>query len=252
MKNILKNTATIFCFLLVGFSYMNAQDKKAWLQEVLTYEKASSNSGDTSLENKNIALSYVVKSTNWDDETSVSNVRMYKKKEQMNFFSEQVSIYQDRKEAYIILPAQKIIIINSTVQQNKSSKIGDDFFEMRKAFLDSCEIVRCEVISPISKNKILVLRNKLYDEDDAIKINTMTYEFNSDQKKIISIKMDYNEGFKIKHLVMIFKDFNTNSNYQFISPKRVIVDKNGNLLPRYQSYELVDNRDNATQQKKVR
>jgi hypothetical protein len=195
----------------------------------------------------NIHLSYNIKVTNWDDHVTVSNVSLHKKGTNMHFLSEQANIYMDEKEIVVVVPSQKMLFINAAAQEINSHRISDEFFEMRRAFLDCCIVVKCESKTP--ESKILVLRVDPKKVDENVHIKSMTYNYNPVAEVINSVKINYDEEYKVKQLVITYKELNTESNYKFSPAKDYIVDWRGHIRDKYRSYEIVDNRDQKTKSK---
>jgi len=215
-----------------------AQSKSECINEVLSYDSMNKPKAD-SAGTQNTFVSYVLRVTNWDDETTTSNVKMYKKGDNMNFFSEQANIYMDEKEVLIIMPEQKVMVINTLNKQNKGG-LNDDFFEMRRAFIDSCQVIKCEQKSPVSKTLVLKSRTRM---NGLSSIESMTYEYNPAAKKIISVNVKYYNSYKLKQLVMVFKEYNPVSAYKFLPVKKYYSDRRGNINENYKDFEIVDNRD---------
>jgi hypothetical protein len=243
----MKRTSVIIFVLafLLQREVILAQSNNDCLKEVVALEEKNNYSNDTSITNKNIFISYSVKVTDWDDQIVVSNTKIYKKNEYMHFFSEQANIYQDAKEAVMILPQQRVAIINSTNKELLNTKINDAFFDMRRKFIDSCEVVRCDNVG-----KIKTLELKVKKNDGSHNIASMIYEYDTDLGKILFVKINYNKDFKVKQIQINYKDFNLNSTYQFASARKYLVDNNGKLLPKLKGYEFVDNRDQKKKNKK--
>ncbi len=234
----------VFVFKWHG-NLLCAQTNNDCLKEIATLEEKINVAKDSSLINNTIALSYSVRVTNWEDEVTVSNIKVYKKDTYMHFFTEQANIYQDANEVVMILPIQKMAIISSTSKDITKNKLGDAFYEMKKQFMDSCEVVRCEMVG---SKKILEL--KVVKPQYNVNIINMVYEYDVAQGKILTVKVNYNEDYKIKQMITTYKDFNTNSTYQFASARKYIADKSGKPLAKLAGYEFVDNRDQKKGKKK--
>lgn len=213
-----------------------AQTKDACIDEVLSYETMGKPEAD-SVSSTGTYFSYALRVTNWDDEITLSNIKMYKKGKYMNFFSEQATIYTDENEVMIIMPEQKVIIINS-IDKEKKSAINDNFYELRKEFIDSCDVVKCEAKN--ATTKILVLKAR---QQGLLAIEDMTYEYNPVEKKIISIKINYAKNYKLKQMVMIYKEYDGASTYKFSAVKKYYSDRHGNVNDTYKGFEIVDNRE---------
>jgi hypothetical protein len=227
-----------------------AQDNQAdCLKEILSYDELynPSKSKDTAKAEPNIFISYSIKTINWEDETTISNIKIHQMGSKMHFFSEQAAIYLDDKNAVIVMPIQKIVVLNSLNEELANNKLNDGFYEMRQKFLDSCKIIKCEIKT--NGIKILVLKVDQTKDDNSIMIETMTYEYNPNLKKILSVKVDYNSDYKVKQLTMTYRDFNLTNDYVYYPSSSYVLDRKGNMLEKYKNYEIVDNRDNKPNSK---
>ncbi len=238
MKNYLIKLQYVLIFIC-GVSYSQKQDH--CLKEIFDIEESMSLKGDTSVKNKTVFMNYTVKNTDWDDQTITSNIKMYKNEQYLHFFSEQVNIYRDEKEVVIVLPIQKVIIISSTTTRLNNYKMSDSFLEMRKEFMDSCQVVRCE--SAGGQNKLIALKVDPTKVDPSIKMKDIIYEYNNEAKKITSVKVNYQSDYKIKQMFTTYKAIEIGSVYSFFPARRAVSDKKGNLLGKYAGYEIIDNRD---------
>ncbi|MEO6302811.1 MAG: hypothetical protein ABIP51_06540 [Bacteroidia bacterium] len=236
----------ILTILLLGNNVF-AQNGKDCVNEVVLLNELNDHKNDTALKDKSVRLSYSVRVTDWEDETTISNVKVYKKNYLMHFFSEQVNVYQDDREVLLILPLQKVALLNNNDKRLTNVKMTDAFFEMRNSFLDSCEVISCSTTD--KNNKVLILKVIAKKVRDDIKITKITYEYNMEQKKIISVKLDYQNDYKLKQMLIVYKEFMVGAEYSFYPAKSYILDKKGNLLPKYKTYEFVDNRDKKSNSK---
>ncbi len=247
MKNkniiILLFVVTVLAFTASPlFAQVQSQDGKACLEELLEIEEKNSiknYKGGSDV----FHLNYSVSTTDWDNHTVNSNVKVYKSSSNMHFFSEQGIIYQDEEELYMVLPMQKVVMISSTNKEAFNTQIGDDFYAFRKKFLDSCEVVSCNVQDKNTDIKTLSLKvsNK---PKEAIHIIKMVYRYNTKTQKIISVTTYYDKKYKVKKVVMRFNKVSLTANYKFNKSKKYVFGNKGVLLSKYANYEVVDNRDN--------
>ncbi len=193
-------------------------------------------------ENSVFYLNYKVRTTDWDNQTVDSNVKVYKGKGNLYFFSEQGQMFQDEKDFFLILPIQKVVIMNSTNKEMASAKFGNDFFQFRKGFIDSCEVVRCE--TPPQTPDIKILEMKVKDDlGGKIHVKKMIYKYNVKTEKIISTVSEYSKDYKVKKIEMVFNEVDLNNDYKFGKARKMVLDRNGRLLAKYKGYELVDDRE---------
>ncbi|PBQ30226.1 hypothetical protein CNR22_00115 [Sphingobacteriaceae bacterium] len=220
------------------------------IDDIKRCERLMDFQADSLFAEKNLYVNYVVKATNWEDETTVSNVQMHRKKDQLHFFSEQVSIYSDSKETVMVMPYQKVLMVSSIENQKANNKnIGDNFIELKKAFLESCEVVKCENIT--DGVKIIVLKNNPEKNDNSLlRITEMTYELNPKLGTVISVKINYTTDYKVKEITTTYKEYSEESSYDFLPVKSYISDRKGNLLTKFKDYEFIDNREEVASAKK--
>ena len=236
----MKNTFLILrAILFVSPLITQAQNKNECIAELLSYESMVKPTSDSIAMAQNIFFNYTVRATNWDNETTVSNVKMYRQGPNLNLFSEQALIYKDETETLIVIPEQKVVIINSTLDEKKEN-LNYNFFEMREMFMDSCDVVKCEQKN--TNYKTLVLRAKK-NNDDLFQIESMTYEYNPLEKKILSVKVDYKSDYKLKQMIIIYKEYTTTAAYKFPIVKKQYADKRGNIVAAFKDFEIIDNRD---------
>jgi hypothetical protein len=247
MKNYSIRISALVSFVFLLNIVLQAQADRKCIEEILLFEDSNNLRNDSTVKNKNIYISYMVKVTDWEDMVTVSNVKIYKDENNMHFFSEQANLIQDQKEVLIVLPSQRILILNSTDKKLNNQRLNQEFFAIRKEFLDSCEVVKCE--NRDENNKVAVLKIRPEKTSPAIKIRTITYEYNTSEKKITSVTVDYTADYRIKQLYMNYKDMSLASTYSFMPLKSYYMDKKGNVLPKYKDYELVDNRDKKVKSK---
>jgi hypothetical protein len=212
------------------------------IKEIIMLNDLNDHRNDTSINNKCIKVAYSVRVTDQDNETTVSNVKVYKNGTKMHFSSEQVTIIQDDKEALMILPQQKLIFLNSMDKRMADIKLSQAFFEVRNSMLDSCEVSKFDVNTNGNKVAVLKMPKSKFKRND-LHINFITYEYNMVSKKIISVKIDYDSEYKMKQMFTVYKEFVVGAEFSFAQPKAYALDKKGNLLPKFAGWEFIDNRE---------
>jgi hypothetical protein len=228
--------------LLAGVLSLSAQDD--CLREVLEYEKNTAPISDSATADKNVYFSYTVKATDWENESTISNVKIYKRGGEMHFFSEQVNMYSDEKETIVEMPGQKIIMWNETHPSGKRNSI-DLSAQWRKEFLDSCRVVSCK--SSGKNTRLLILKANPAYMEAGIRIAEMHFEYDTEKKKVLSVKTTYYSDYKLKNLLVIYREYTPESSYAFTPFRSRFIDRKGRLTEKYRSYELVDNRDKKTE-----
>jgi hypothetical protein len=231
----------LFAMLTSNLISQVKEDGKTCINEVVKYEANTINIEDTSLARKNIFMHYTVKATNWEEETTISNVKLYRMGLNMHFFSEQANIYMDEKDVLIVMPYQRMVVINNNNQELSKKRFNEDFFDMRRSFLDSCTVLKCELRD--ANHKIAVLKVNPAKAAENILIDNMVYEFDPVAGKILSVTVNYLIDYKLKQMAVFYHDISTTSVYTFPSLRSQILDKKGNVRDKYKNYEIVDSRD---------
>lgn len=232
----------IMAVLTLLYSSSFAQNNKECVAEVLKIEEQ--NTYNKAVQNPSAVfyMNYMVSTTDWDNQTVNSNVKICKQNEFVHFFSEQGQIYQDGKESYCVLPIQRVVIMSTMDENLKNFTVGDNFYEFRKTFFDSCQVVRCEVVSQKPLTKILELK-VLKDFEGMINIERIIYKYDVQSSKLLSVTTYYNKKYKVKKIDITINEINNNYTYTFNKARRYVLDKNGKILPKYNGYEIVDNRE---------
>lgn len=219
-----------------------SQTGKDCIKEIIMLNDLSDHRNDTSINNKCIKVAYSVRVTDQDNETTVSNVKVYKNGAKMHFASEQVTIIQDDKEALMILPQQKLIFLNSMDKRMADVKLSQAFFDIRNTMLDSCDVTKLDVNTNGNKVAVLKIPKSKFKRDD-LHINYITYEYNMESKKIISVKIDYDSEYKMKQMFTVYKEFVVGAEFSFSQPRFYALDKKGSLLSKFAGWEFIDNRE---------
>jgi hypothetical protein len=133
------------------------------------------------------------------------------------------------------------LILSSTDKRLNNIRTGDELLQMRKSFIDSCDLVKYEKLP--NGNKLLVLKSNPSKTNASVKISSITYEYNAEQKKIVNAKVTYNNTYKIKQMTVVYNDFNSASKHKYSSVRSYYSDRKGHVVDKYKDYELVDNRD---------
>lgn len=236
----LKNKIVLSSLLLV-YVVCYSQKNTTCINEVFAIEEKNSIRNFNEID-KTYRLDYALKTIDWENQIINSHVRAYKNKDNMHFYSDQGVIYQDEKEIYMVLPIQKIVIVNTSPKDINHLKVKDDFYEFRKKFLDSAEVVECKIIPQSPDIKVLELKIN-NDLGGVLHLKSMIYKYDVKAQKILSIDMFYNDKYKVKEMQITFNEVGLTDKYKFNSARKYVVDRNGKLLAKYGDYELVDNRN---------
>jgi hypothetical protein len=211
------------------------------IQEIMQSDPLQ-NTNDSVSHSKNIYLKYTLKTTDWDDVNTFSNVRLYRNGDKTHFFSDQANMFISETTALVEIPEQKLLVISHVPVIKGAAALNDKYEEMRHVFLDSCDVVVCEQ-DRRSGHRLLKLKAKPGLAVYGIFITEMVYEYDTLQKKMYSVSVTYTNDYKIKNMTILYHECDQNSRYAFPDPERLFFDRKGQLRPPYSEYELVDNRD---------
>lgn len=223
---------------------LNINAQKECLDELLVLLKKDTTKSDTASVDKTIYTNYSIKVTNWDDETVVSNVKIYSKNGMLNMQSEQALVYQDDHEVLVVLPTQQLVFLNETTKQLNNVKYSSAFYEMRYDFFSSSIVEKCEVNGD---NKIIYARVNPNPEDESIKIKYFKCTFNLKTQRAVSMTFDYLPEYKLKQYTITYFENKEVDNYKFFPAKSYYFNSKGKPLDKYKNYTFQDNRKNGKQ-----
>lgn len=234
----MKNLLTTVLLLAVGSPLFAQLNASACVKEIIAYEDALYQK----INNQNtVYVNYKTTAIDWDKNLASAEVKLYKNKENIHFFSDEGNLFKDSENMFLVLPTQKLIVADKVTDQMGAMNYNEEFIELRKRFLLSSELVKCEITDSIKGIKQVTLRVK-EDLEGIIEIEEMSYQYDTQQGKIISTTVLYSNNYKIRKLMTTYLDFNPNSTYKFKKSNRYILASNDKLLSKYNGFELIDNR----------
>lgn len=225
-------------FVILGVSNILAQGSEC-LKEVLAFEDSIYLHKKVNL-NKPFFIHYAVRSEDWDKNIVYSNVKLYQGKGGMHFYADQVNIFADEKEMYMILPEQKVIIIN-LVEKKAPNQNMDEFLKYKKKFLSNCEIESCKTIDSLKNVKQLKLKVK-DGINDFLAIRSMSYKIDTQTSKVLATSVSYTKEYKLKKMDIKYIDYQALNHFSFGKARKKVLGSNGKLLAKYKGYEILDER----------
>jgi len=217
-----------------------AQQKEQCIQDILKLEEQIYLKKYLEGE-KPVYIHYEIVTTDWQNKSITSKVKIYKGFNNMHFFSDQANIYQDEKDILMVLKTQKLIMRENSSEKLVNEKINDQMLFAKKQFLQSCELIKCENLATDKTLKIVELKAK-DDMDGVLFIDEMTYTYNPTTNKLIKSTISYKKGYKVKTINIKYHQLDMASNYKFYKAPKYVVNKKGELLVKYAKFELIDNR----------
>jgi hypothetical protein len=231
----MRNFIQVYFFICIT-SWSLSQD---CLEQVLAIED-SIYADRKNLNNKTAFVHYKVRSEDWEKEVVQSEVKMYQDQKHMYFLSEQVDIFSDDKEMFLVLKQQKVILGNISQKNPKASE--DEFLKFRKTFLKNCEVQSCYFSDSLKGIKTLKLTVK-EDVNELVHIKSMTYKIDIKNNRLISNSVTYTKKYKLKSMEMNYMDYKFLNSYNFSKPSKLILNQKGKLLEKYKGYEFIDDRN---------
>jgi len=232
---------TIFIlFFILSIRIFAQQDSSSCIREVLSYEDKLYEKLDNE---QTIYLNYKTTAIDWENNVASSEVKTYKNSNNIHFFSNEGLIYQDENDVFLILPKQRLIIIDKVTEEIKERRKNDNFTQLRKQFLLNSSLVFCKIIDSIQGIKEVRLRVQ-EELEGIIEIEEISYIYNTKTENIITTTVWYSNNYKIKKMITTYINFDKNSPYKFKKANRYVLANNKKLLNKYQSFKLIDNRSN--------
>jgi len=191
---------------------------------------------------KPLYVNYDIKTIDWENNTINSSVKIYRGHNNLHFFSTQANIYQDEKDILMVLKTQKIIVRENSSEKIVNNGVNEEFIQVKRKFLEGCELVKCEN-SPTSKSVKIVELKVTDDMKGLLYIDKMAYLYNPTANKLIKSIISYKKGYKVKRIEIKYNQLNLASDYKFYSAKKYVLSKKNTLLAKYSAYELIDNRE---------
>jgi hypothetical protein len=239
-NNTVKKLVLLLCLFFVGHFW--SQNDRNCLKELLAIEKLHGDMSKSMAEGKCLYIHYTIKTEDWENSAVVSNIKMYQGSKRLHFFSEQVNIFSDEREVLIVLPKQKVVILNGSSPELSDNQLSESFLKLKRGFLDSCEVQSC--VTNQQGHTMLTLKvDRKKSIDPNTKINTMVFEYDAAQQRIISTTVSYRKDYKLKQMTVIYRDIDPLSAYQFPPLRQNVIDREGRLVKSYRDYELMDGRD---------
>jgi hypothetical protein len=174
---------------------------------------------------------------------SISRVKMRAGKDQTEIISSQMEFYQDRVNAFTVLPSRKLIYWGDSQQGiKKDTAQTNDLHEIQRRVFASSTLKSCTAVennSQYDKEFVLIpdaeLIKRFGFKDITYYVNTRT---GSLYRALISYKMGPFEYVEVTYLEISYQ-----ADAVWNEPvKSKILNPQGKLLTRYSGYELIDMR----------
>jgi hypothetical protein len=172
------------------------------------------------------------------------DVKIYVNKNQMHYVTSNVSVYQDQKDAFMLVKNPKVIFRTESGYNSEN----DELLQLLAVFSDSV-LATSRVIDyheghNSKKDKIQLITIETSKEAvDAMNVERVVYQVNKTRDKIEKMTMFYVYGYKYKKTVLTHLETDLNYKRKMTVPvSSLFLSPNGQLYDKYKSYRYIDNR----------
>ena len=188
------------------------------------------------------SLDYQVRSKprQYNTPETILRVKMRASKNQMEVVSSQIEAYQDKENAFTLVPSRKIIYWGDSQLNKKDTADRNDFLKLQSLALDHSKIKSCKELRSGNYDKEIILspdaglRKKFGFKEITFLINTKT---NSVYRTLLSYTAGQFEYVEVTYLSLNYREKTGGLNYSVKSKFLTPQDK---LLAKYSGYELID------------
>lgn len=241
----MNKTKIIVAFFLLLTVVVQAQDK--CLNEVKNVYQSWTKQVNDSREN-NVYLKYSMEIITGEGEQLKNNrstVELISNQESSFFSSADLKVYQDKSHTVSILSDKKIIVINNVVGENyKKEKLGQFEFLQEELF-NQLETKECEIVSINGKEYKKVTLKTTTAGAKEFKMETIQFLLDKERNIVKEIQVSYVEGHRFHSMKMniIKQDLNYSKNNLTKKVLSNVLTTSGELIGKYASYQLIDNRN---------
>jgi hypothetical protein len=246
---------TLFFTLLTALPLLSflAPPKDACIDEVRSmYKKFNDITALRNAGSKVYFLDYSVKSVTKDslkDGIKASFIRMWMDSKKMEVQSDDMQVYQDEKNAFVVIPSRKMILRNDPDRRENKAKSGliskaqDTLFALSK-------VLSCGMIGNTSFKQVVLEVNE--SGRQLLKISKMSFVIDTRSHEFKNMRLDFaggenQDGNRIMYVCYDFKTLSMDCKDKILStdfaPRFLASEKE--LNPKYKGYTLVDNRLSA-------
>lgn len=174
-------------------------------------------------------------------EPSKVESKIYKGKDKLIMESGDVAIYQDEKDAFMVIHPLKRIVWTKKEEKTEKSKpfeMGD----LQKLILSESKMIYCKKIEP-NEGDVIQVKLKMNEKiSDDIKVDFLIIDFDNSAGRIIKVQSVFGPGQQLDRQIVAFQNIDFNYSGKKIPAARTMIFKsNGELLAGLANYSLIDN-----------
>ena len=173
-----------------------------------------------------------------------NDVNIYMSKDQLHYLTNDIEVYQDFRDAFMIIHSKKIVMWTISAINREKEKRLKDLIQLRDTLFHYCEVKNCENQKYSDGRNIQKTTLKLHpDAQRTFKMNTISYWYDLDKEVVTKVVTDFIPGYEAKKMTVIYKNINLDSDKKLHKPVAgLILNKKLKLLSKYKGYHLIDNR----------
>lgn len=234
----------IFLLLIPLFSFqLKEDDCMAFLKEV--FKKVSISEMPAS--GKAYYIEYEVKTSLKDKSISpsVSKVNLWMGSDQMQVVSSQMELYQDKSNAYTVIPFRKTIYLAESTYGKEIGK-DQDWNVLKSKVLENSTLDYCKSTSTDGSYDREISITPSENVRKLFRITNVRFLINSTNKNIYKAILFYGPSEKIESVEVLFHQVNLDYKGPVLNTqlKNKFFNTDGSLKAPYKEYSLVDVRNN--------
>ena len=161
----------------------------------------------------------------------------------MEYESNVMSYYMDEKNTFVIMHPQKVVVLSDGGVKNRTNKYAN-IVAVEDTLLKHSTITSCVNVNSDGKTlkQIFLTTDKIFRT--ATSIAKVEYLYDLGEERVVKSTMRYAEKSPKKEDVILYKKVDYDYNISpFKNASEKVLTTNGSLLPKFKTYQLIDNRN---------
>ncbi len=242
----MKCNSLIAILLVLGIPVSKAQfPGKECLKKVRQYAQKI-NQMDFPEDNEVYFIHYAQEVVMWDSlhyPTTRADVKLLMSKDQIHTITDEIEMYQDVRDAFLIIHSKKMVIWNSsTIRADKEKKLKE-LAGLSDTLFDLCRIKICQKVPVKNREMGQLLMIPEEELKASLNVRSLNLLYEPEDGRIQKVEVEYTPDFDYQKTITTYKTIDFNYKAKMNKPVMArILNKKQELLPAYQGYQLVDNR----------
>ena len=170
------------------------------------------------------------------------HVHVYMSNDQMHNISDDIEIYQDQEDAFMVIKKRKMLIHSeSSLKIDKHERLNE-ILSFQDSLFRHMELKNCTEVKGKDDKKYLIVDMKLDSLTNIVhRMRNIRFTYNLDEKSIKRVKFDYLPGQKMKSLTQTIVEMDLNHSRKMNKPvMELFFTSGGKLKPEYAGYRYID------------